>query len=76
MSPAATDAASACSAVAPFVVAPELVAAAVVVGGDAGIVVPVLERPPDPQPADATARLSPRTIKVGRYTTIRIYAVA
>jgi hypothetical protein len=75
MSPAAADAASACSAAAPLVVVPGLVAAAVVVGGDAGIVDPVLE-PPDPQPADAKARLSPRTIKVGRYMTITIYAVA
>jgi hypothetical protein len=76
MSPAAADAASACSAAAPFVVAAGLVAAAVVVGEDAGIVAPALERPPDPQPADATARLTPRTIKMGRYTTIRIYTVA
>jgi len=76
MSPAAADAASACSAAAPFVVAPGLVAAAVVVGGDVGNVAPVLERPPDPQPADATARLNPKAITRGRYTTIRIYAVA
>jgi hypothetical protein len=59
MSPAAVAFASACSALAPLVVGPTVVAGMVVVAGETVVVV-APERPPDPHPAIKTATVPAR----------------